>query len=157
MLAALLACNACRKATAETEDHSTGRFTSWEGRILIQLSPAHRVMFPAGLILRWVSASFQFYLFSFKGTWVSYVWSWLIVSFQAWCGQEGDPVDEGSHWGRHNDQSAATAPRESLWGVSAKERPVHHPPQPVHPSRKDLNHDSITHFYPIDKKGWEFK
>lgn len=66
MLAEVLACNACKKAAAETEDHSIGHFTSWEGNVVSQLSPAHRAMFPAGLTLRSVSASFQFYFIFFK-------------------------------------------------------------------------------------------
>ena len=48
----VLACNACRKAAKQTEDHAIGRFLSWEANLLRQLSPAHRAVFPAVLTLR---------------------------------------------------------------------------------------------------------
>ncbi|XP_059384593.1 uncharacterized protein LOC132118638 [Carassius carassius] len=52
MLTEVLACNACRKAAKESEEHSIGRFLSWDACILNQLSPAHRAVFPAVLTLR---------------------------------------------------------------------------------------------------------
>ncbi|XP_056879706.1 uncharacterized protein LOC130520133 isoform X1 [Takifugu flavidus] len=52
MLTEVLACNACRKAAKDSEEHAIGRFPSWEGCILNQLSPAHQGMFPAVLTLR---------------------------------------------------------------------------------------------------------
>lgn len=52
MLTEVLACNACRKAANESEQHAIGRFLSWDAAILNQLSPAHRAVFPAVLTLR---------------------------------------------------------------------------------------------------------
>ncbi|KAK0138576.1 hypothetical protein N1851_024888 [Merluccius polli] len=52
MLTEVLACNACRKAAKQTEDHAIGQFLSWEANISRQLSPAHRAVFPAVLTLR---------------------------------------------------------------------------------------------------------
>nr|XP_009301978.1 uncharacterized protein LOC101884057 [Danio rerio] len=52
MLTEVLACNACRKAAKESEEHTIGRFLSWDQCILNQLSPAHRAVFPAVLTLR---------------------------------------------------------------------------------------------------------
>lgn len=52
MLTEVLACNACRKAAKESEQHAIGRFLSWDAAIINQLSPAHRAVFPAVLTLR---------------------------------------------------------------------------------------------------------
>ncbi|XP_057709694.1 uncharacterized protein LOC130927717 isoform X2 [Corythoichthys intestinalis] len=49
MLTEVLACNACRKAAQDSEEHSIGRFLSWDNDILSQLSPGHREIFPAVL------------------------------------------------------------------------------------------------------------
>lgn len=51
MLTEVLACNACRKAAKESEQHVIGRFVAWEAAIINQLSPAHRAAFPAVLTL----------------------------------------------------------------------------------------------------------
>lgn len=52
MLTEVLACNACRKAARDSEEHSIGRFLSWEEGVMRQLTPAHRAVFPAVLTLR---------------------------------------------------------------------------------------------------------
>ncbi|KAI7789391.1 hypothetical protein IRJ41_011903, partial [Triplophysa rosa] len=52
MLTEVVACNACRKAAKESEEHFIGRFLSWDACIIDQLSPAHRAVFPAVLTLR---------------------------------------------------------------------------------------------------------
>ncbi|CAM4515131.1 unnamed protein product [Leuciscus chuanchicus] len=52
MLTEVLACNACRKAAKESEEHAIGRFLAWDVCILDQLSPAHRAVFPDILTLR---------------------------------------------------------------------------------------------------------
>lgn len=52
MLTEVLACNACRKAAKESEEHSIGHFLSWDACIIDQLSVAHRALFPAVLTLR---------------------------------------------------------------------------------------------------------
>ncbi|XP_062393947.1 uncharacterized protein LOC134082321 [Sardina pilchardus] len=52
MLTEVLACNACRKAAKDSEEHAIGRFLSWEEGVLRQLTPAHRAVFPAVLTLR---------------------------------------------------------------------------------------------------------
>lgn len=51
MLTEVLACNACRKAAKESEQHVIGRFVAWEAAIINQLSTAHRAAFPAILTL----------------------------------------------------------------------------------------------------------
>lgn len=52
MLTEVLACHACRKAAKGSGDHTLSRYVSWEGKILNQLTPAHRAVFPAVLTLR---------------------------------------------------------------------------------------------------------
>lgn len=52
MMTEVLACNACRKAAAQSDDRATGWFLSWDTGILRQVSPAHRAFFPAVLTLR---------------------------------------------------------------------------------------------------------
>nr|XP_009298892.1 uncharacterized protein LOC101885685 [Danio rerio] len=52
MLTEVLACDACRKAAKESEEHTFGRYLLWDQCILNQLSPAHRAVFPAVLTLR---------------------------------------------------------------------------------------------------------
>ncbi len=52
MLTEVLACNACRKAAKESEQHTIGRFLAWDMAIINQLSPAHRAVFPAVLTRR---------------------------------------------------------------------------------------------------------
>ncbi len=52
MLTEVLACNACRKAAKESEQHTIGRFLAWDMAVINQLSPAHRAVFPAVLTRR---------------------------------------------------------------------------------------------------------